>query len=215
MHWYLSVGASSSSSSSSSLAPVWYRASHLLTPRTSGIFCFHSHTAWQEVWLGEFSKFIVSHNFCHPWHGGILPELKFWFIHWDNWNIYSIYVNLFSGRMEGRMDLRASSKFRQTTTGAQLRRRREGGSGLDDRYNTKTFSRQLNHYQTQVTKIYSLLPDYGLVCIWWLQSSDWLLSLCKITIIMIIRYHFVELTKPNAYKLLLQCNVPTASIISV
>ena len=57
------------------------------------------------------------------------------------------------------MDLRASSKFRQTTTGAQLRRRREGGTGLDDRYNTKTFSRQLNHYQTQVTKIYSLLPD--------------------------------------------------------
>ena len=42
MHWYLSVGASSSSSSSSSLAPVWYRASQLLTPRTSGIFCFHS-----------------------------------------------------------------------------------------------------------------------------------------------------------------------------
>ena len=70
------------------------------------------------------------------------------------------------------MDLRASSKFRQTTTGAQLRRRREGGPGLDDRFNTKTFSRQLNHYQTQVTKIYSLLPDYGLVCIRWLQSSD-------------------------------------------
>jgi len=50
------------------------------------------------------------------------------------------------------MDLRASSKFRQTTTGAQLRRRREGGPGLDDRYNTKTFSRQLNHYQTQVRR---------------------------------------------------------------
>ena len=74
--------------------------------------------------------------------------------------------------MEGRMDLRTSSKFRQTTTGAQLRRRREAGGALDDRYNTKTFSRQLNHYQTQVTKIYSLLPDYGLVCRRWLQSSD-------------------------------------------
>ena len=99
--------------------------------------------------------------------------------------------------MEGRMDLRTSSKFRQTTTGAQLRRRREAGGALDDRYNTKTFSRQLNHYQTQVTKIYSLLPDYGLVCVVrWTQSSDGGLSLCKITIIMIIRYHLAQLTKP-------------------
>ena len=55
------------------------------------------------------------------------------------------------------MDLRSSSKFRQTTTGAQLRRRRDrdtmfGGMGPahDDRQNIRTFSRQLNHYQTQV-----------------------------------------------------------------
>ena len=53
------------------------------------------------------------------------------------------------------MDLRTSSKFRQTTTGAQLRRRREQGPGLglgsrDDGQNIRTFSRQLNHYQTQV-----------------------------------------------------------------
>ena len=66
--------------------------------------------------------------------------------------------------MEGRMDLRTSSKFRQTTTGAQLRRRREAGGALDDRYNTKTFSRQLNHYQTQVTEIYFVLFDSGLIC---------------------------------------------------
>lgn len=72
------------------------------------------------------------------------------------------------------MDLRTSSKFRQTTTGAQLRRRREhvlgpgpgrtlagagagrtlGGAGrtlgADQRSSSRTFSRQLNHYQTQV-----------------------------------------------------------------
>ena len=50
------------------------------------------------------------------------------------------------------MDLRSSSKFRQTTTGAALRRRREQVLGPDhDRQNIRTFSRQLNHYQTQVT----------------------------------------------------------------
>ena len=72
------------------------------------------------------------------------------------------------------MDLCTSSKFRQTTTGAQLRRRREhvlgpgpgrtlagagagrtlGGAGrtlgADQRSSSRTFSRQLNHYQTQV-----------------------------------------------------------------
>ena len=73
------------------------------------------------------------------------------------------------------MDLRASSKFRQTTTGSQLRRRREGGPGMDDRYNTKTFSRQLNHYQTQVTEIYSLLFHSGLICVMAHQEA---LNLC-------------------------------------
>lgn len=57
------------------------------------------------------------------------------------------------------MDLRSTlhtSKFRQTTTGAQLRRRREEmgmpGSGQNDNMNIRTFSRQLNHYQTQVRR---------------------------------------------------------------
>jgi len=49
------------------------------------------------------------------------------------------------------MDLRTSSKFRQTTTGAQLRRRREQGP-RDDGHNIRAFSRQLNHYQTQVRR---------------------------------------------------------------
>ena len=77
------------------------------------------------------------------------------------------------------MDLRTSSKFRQTTTGAQLRRRREhvlgpgpgrtlagagagrtlGGAGrtlgADQRSSSRTFSRQLNHYQTQVMLVES------------------------------------------------------------
>ena len=79
------------------------------------------------------------------------------------------------------MDLRTSSKFRQTTTGAQLRRRREhvlgpgpgrtlagagagagrtlGGAGrtlgAEQRSSSRTFSRQLNHYQTQVTPLVS------------------------------------------------------------
>ena len=89
------------------------------------------------------------------------------------------------------MDLRASSKFRQTTTGAQLRRRREGGPGLDDRYNTKTFSRQLNHYQTQVTQIYGLLFHSGLICATAHQQVR-LLSLCRGTVILIISSTLLE-----------------------
>ena len=83
------------------------------------------------------------------------------------------------------MDLRTSSKFRQTTTGAQLRRRREhvlgpgpgrtlagagagagagrtlGGAGrtlgAEQRSSSRTFSRQLNHYQTQVMLLADVL----------------------------------------------------------
>ena len=55
----------------------------------------------------------------------------------------------------GRMDLRSSSKFRQTTTGAEVRRRRELGTvpniSRSQQHGIKPFSRQLNHYQTQVS----------------------------------------------------------------
>ena len=45
------------------------------------------------------------------------------------------------------MEKRSSSKFRQTTTGAQLRRKREAGAQV--RGNQRFFSRDFDHYQTQ------------------------------------------------------------------
>jgi len=45
------------------------------------------------------------------------------------------------------MEKRSNSKFRQTTTGAQLRRKREAGA--EDRGNQRFFSRDFDHYQTQ------------------------------------------------------------------
>ena len=45
------------------------------------------------------------------------------------------------------MEKRSGSKFRQTTTGAQLRRKREAAA--QDRDNQRFFSRDFDHYQTQ------------------------------------------------------------------
>lgn len=50
-------------------------------------------------------------------------------------------------KLQGNMEKRSSSKFRQTTTGAQLRRKREAAA--QDRANQRFFSRDFDHYQTQ------------------------------------------------------------------
>ena len=45
------------------------------------------------------------------------------------------------------MERRSGFRFRQTTTGAQLRRKREAAT--QDRSNQRFFSRNFDHYQTQ------------------------------------------------------------------
>ena len=47
----------------------------------------------------------------------------------------------------GNMEKRSGSKFRQTTTGAQLRCKREAAA--EDIANQRFFSRDFDHYQTQ------------------------------------------------------------------